>query len=401
MMPQFSNEEHPYYQSFRNKQIIIWSALFLIVIGVSVPIFYLSYQFVANKESNAGIANKPIVKQSTAKCDNCLLGETAKAAPQGKEYIIYGAFFKDEQRYKIFKTYHDYFSSGEIFSFSWQDTDTLPALAEYPNDKVAVFTGFNNGFLIDHAGKIGGIGEFVPPYYDFTISPDGKKMFYFKHLSSLGTTALALRDMEKGVDLRVWPVSSPASGYCDFSGWSDDGKIAYCLAKKGNGIELKSLNSAKYSVKTLASFNNVNDAKYYSKQSFLVAASGDSIISLDLQTGDEKTIFSLPNGHVFNVYFLPDDAKIVFTASESDNKSFGIYSVNIDGSNVKNIVSSKYNAFLISVSENYKELLYRGKNEENELEDYFIISADESESHHASLGVPSDIHDLQIVGWYE
>ena len=294
-MPQFVSDEHPYYQNFQRKQIVIWSALLIIVLGVSGSLFYFSYYLFGGGENRAGVINQPIIKTPIAKCNprtqgaeqspydgnprtqgaeqspydgtNCLSGGLAQAAQMGKEYIVYGKFFSEEKRYKIFKAYHDFFSQEEIFSFPWQDGGSL-SLADYPGNKITVFTDFNNGFLIDHNGKVGGVAEFVPPYSDFTISPNGKKMFYFKHLSSFGTVALALRNLEKGVDVRVWPVSSSASEACDFVGWSEDSAISYCAAKKNNGIELKAFNSETHSYKTISLFDKAAGVKYYPENRF-------------------------------------------------------------------------------------------------------------------------------------
>ena len=390
-MPQFTSDEHPYYQNFQRKQIVIWSVLLVIVLGVSGSLFYFSYYLFGGGENRAGVINQPTAKTPIAKCANCLSGGLAQAAQMGKEYIVYGKFFSEEKRYKIFKAYHDFFSQEEIFSFPWQDGDSL-SLADYPGNKIAVFTDFNNGFLIDHNGKVGGLAEFVPSYSDFTISPNGKKMFYFKHLSSFGTVALALRDLEKGMDVRVWPVSSAASEACDFVGWSEDSIIAYCAAKKNNGVELKAFNSGNHSYKTIALFDKAADVKYYPEQSLLIVAAENAIISFNTKTARKDALLTLPKTNIRNAFLLPDISKIIFTAFGSDGAYQGIYSSGVDGSGISKF-SQQDGASLVSVSPDFKKALYKSQT------DYFIVNTDGSGD--IEFGINGDgAFDAQIVGWY-
>ena len=430
-MPQFISDEHPYYQNFQRKQIVIWSVLLVIVLGVSGSLFYFSYYLFGGGENRAGVINQPTAKTPIAKCANCLSGGLAQAAQMGKEYIVYGKFFSEEKRYKIFKAYHDFFSQEEIFSFPWQDGDSLPSyddcslfvqeqsdwltnssparllpsrgsalcvrglpsLADYPGNKIAVFTDFNNGFLIDHNGKVGGLAEFVPSYSDFTISPNGKKMFYFKHLSSFGTVALALRDLEKGMDVRVWPVSSAASEACDFVGWSEDSIIAYCAAKKNNGVELKAFNSGNHSYKNIALFDKAADVKYYPEQSLLIVAAENAIISFNTKTARKDALLTLPKTNIRNAFLLPDISKIIFTAFGSDGAYQGIYSSGVDGSGISKF-SQQDGASLVSVSPDFKKALYKSQT------DYFIVNTDGSGD--IEFGINGDgAFDAQIVGWYK
>ena len=390
-MPQFISDEHPYYQNFQRKQIVIWSVLLVIVFGASGSLFYFSYYLFGSGENRAGVVNQPTAKKPIAKCANCLSGSLAQAAQMGKEYIVYGKFFSEEKRYKIFKAYHDFFSQEEIFSFPWQDGDSL-SLADYPGNKIAVFTDFNNGFLIDHNGKVGGLAEFVPSYSDFTISPNGKKMFYFKHLSSFGTVALALRDLEKGMDVRVWPVSSAASEACDFVGWSEDSIIAYCVAKKNNGVELKAFNSGNHSYKTIALFDKAADVKYYPEQSLLIAAAENAIISFNTKTARKDALLTLPKTNIRNAFLLPDISKIIFTAFGSDGAYQGIYSSGVDGSGISKF-SRQDDASLVSVSPDFKKALYKSQT------NYFIVNTDGSGDIEFSIN-GDGAFDAQIVGWY-
>ena len=390
-MPQFTSDEHPYYQNFQRKQIVIWSVLLVIVLGVSGSLFYFSYYLFGGGENRAGVINQPTAKTPIVKCANCLSGGLAQAAQMGKEYIVYGKFFSEEKRYKIFKAYHDFFSQEEIFSFPWQDGDSL-SLANYSGNKITVFTDFNNGFLIDHNGKVGGLAEFVPSYSDFTISPNGKKMFYFKHLSSFGTVALALRDLEKGADVRVWPVSSAASEACDFVGWSEDSIIAYCAAKKNNGVELKAFNSGNHSYKTIALFDKAADVKYYPEQSLLIVAAENAIISFNTKTARKDTLFTLPKTKIRNAFLLPDISKIIFTAFGSDGAYQGIYSSGVDGSDISKFARQD-GASLVSVSPDFKKALYKSQT------DYFIVNTNGSGD--TEFGINGDgAFDAQIVGWY-
>ena len=390
-MPQFTSDEHPYYQNFQRKQIVIWSVLLVIVLGVSGSLFYFSYYLFGGGENRAGVINQPTAKTPIVKCANCLSGGLAQAAQMGKEYIVYGKFFSEEKRYKIFKAYHDFFSQEEIFSFPWQDGDSL-SLANYSGNKITVFTDFNNGFLIDHNGKVGGLAEFVPSYSDFTISPNGKKMFYFKHLSSFGTVALTLRDLEKGADVRVWPVSSAASEACDFVGWSEDSIIAYCAAKKNNGVELKAFNSGNHSHKTIALFDKAADVKYYPEQSLLVVAAENAIISFNTKTARKDTLFTLPKTKIRNAFLLPDISKIIFTAFGSDGAYQGIYSSGVDGSDISKFAQQD-GASLVSVSPDFKKALYKSQT------DYFIVNTNGSGD--TEFGINGDgAFDAQIVGWY-
>src|SRR3989344_4415616 len=405
-MPQFTSDEHPYYQNFQRKQIGIWSVLLVIVLGVSGSLFYFIYYLFGGGENRAGVINQPTAKTPIAKCANCLSGSLSQAAQIGKEYIVYGKFFSEEKRYKIFKAYHDFFSQEEIFSFPWQDDNSLPSyddcsalcvrglpsLAGYPGNKIAVFTDFNNGFLIDHNGKVGGLAEFVPSYSDFTISPNSKKMFYFKHLSSFGTVALTLRDLEKGADVRVWPVSSAASEACDFVGWSEDSIIADCAAKKNNGVELKAFNSGNHSYKTIALFDKAADGKYYPEQSLLIVAAENAIISFNTKTARKDILFTLPKTNIRNAFLLPDISKIIFTAFGSDGAYQGIYSSGGDGSDISKFAQQD-GASLVSISPDFKKALYKSQT------NYFIVNTNGSGD--TEFGINGDgAFDAQIVGWY-
>ena len=68
-MPQFVSDEHPYYQNFQRKQIVIWSALLIIVLGVSGSLFYFSYYLFGGGENRAGVINQPMIKTPIAKCN--------------------------------------------------------------------------------------------------------------------------------------------------------------------------------------------------------------------------------------------------------------------------------------------------------------------------------------------
>ena len=61
-MPQFTSDEHPYYQNFQRKQIVIWSVLLVIVLGVSGSLFYFSYYLFGGGENRAGVINQPTAK---------------------------------------------------------------------------------------------------------------------------------------------------------------------------------------------------------------------------------------------------------------------------------------------------------------------------------------------------
>lgn len=380
---------------FKRKQIVIAVFLILFILTITGFLLYFAYGLMGGKSSaiNNMAGKKPLLMPIS----NVSLANTEKK--QGGDYILYGEFSNQDKKYKIFKVYYKGLVKEEIFSFNWNDLVSQPTLAVYKK-RIAIFSSINGGFFINYSGRVASTDEFIPPSRYFSVSPDGKKMFYFKYLSSLGNTMLVLRDLEKNQDVHTWPLNSPASEICDFSGWSPDGIKAYCLLKKSALAKVEALDSKNYSYASIASADNATDVKYYPNLSLFVVASENGISVYNTGTNEKKQIISAPKSvAIKNVFLVPDGSRVLYTAVSADGAVYGIYSANIDGSDQKEL-KSVGNADLISISPDSQNMLYKIF-DQNDRKIERNFTSDINGENAAELYVAdSDIFSPQFVGWF-
>lgn len=380
---------------FKRKQTVIAVFLILFVLITTGFLLYFAYDLMGGGNSiiNNTAGKKPLLMPVS----NVSLANTEKK-PVG-DYILYGEFSNQDKKYKIFKAYYKGLVKEEIFSFNWGDLISQPALTVYKKH-LAIFPSINGGFFINYDGRIANTDEFIPPSRYFSISPDGKKMFYFKYFSSLGNTMLVLRDLEKNQDVYTWPLNSQASETCDFAGWSLDEIKAYCLLKKGTLAKVEAFDSKNHSAAAIASADNAADAKYYPDLSLFIAASGNAISIYNTGTNEKKQIISAPeNMAIKNIFLIPDGSRVLYTAVSADDAVHGIYSANIDGSDQKELKSAG-NADLISISPDSRSMLFQIFDPSDRKIERNFIGGINGENVAELYIADADVFSPQFIGWF-
>ncbi|MBI1755431.1 hypothetical protein HYR65_04100, partial [Candidatus Azambacteria bacterium] len=236
MLPQEVRTEEAYH-SLRRRQIFIWVFLVLLTVSIVGGIFSVAYQVIkSGGNQNRSIANTPVIRPVVGGSD---VSENKKE--ESKDYFIFGELASSDKKYRLYKIRTQPFSKEEIFSFPWSDPKTLPEVT-VQGGLIGVFFEPGKGLLLHPDGKVVGTSElaFQPPYAYFSISPDGTRMIYFKYFSSIGTTSLTVRDVKTNEDVFGWPIGSEASRPCEFIGWSQDGRKAYCVAMVKSRADVKS-----------------------------------------------------------------------------------------------------------------------------------------------------------------
>src|SRR3989344_2444085 len=384
-----TQEQSELSSQFKRKQIVIWGFLFLFMLATTGSIFYLAYRIM--KEDGSGQAVE--VKQSAIRIP---VSSKPSVSPEEKpngNYFIYGEFSSQDKKYKIFNVHYRESIKEEIYSFPWNDPDKIPGLATH-GESVAVLPSVESAFLIRHDGKLAITNEFIPPSKYFTVSPDGKKMFYFKFMSSLGNPMLILRDLEKDSDIYTWPLNSPASEICDFSGWSADSARAYCLARKGGVASLKTLDAQKRSYALAKTVRDASDAKYYAEHSILLFAVNNKISIYDQNTGEEKQIISVPeNAIVKNAFLAPDRQRVFYTAGNR------VYSVKIDGSDNKSLLGER-GAELVSLSADSRDILFKTPDPDNTALERYLVSDLNGQNVLDLFAAGKQASGIQFIGWY-
>ena len=384
-----TQEQSELSSQFKRKQIVIWGFLFLFILATTGSIFYLAYRIM--KENGPGQAVE--VKQSDIRIPiSSKPAVSSKGNPNGN-YFIYGEFSPQNGKYKIFKVHYKDSVKEEIYSFPWSDPDKIPGLVPR-GENIAIFQSADSALLINHVGKLAATNEFIPPSKYFTVSPDGKKMFYFKFMSSLGNPMLILRDLEKGDDIYTWPLNSPASEICDFSGWSADGARAYCLARKGGVASLKTFDAQKRSYALAKTVRDASDAKYYAEHSILLFAVNNKISIYDQNTGEEKQIISVPeNAIVKNAFLAPDRQRVFYTAGNR------VYSVKIDGSDNKSLLGER-GAELVSLSADSRDILFKTPDPDNTALERYLVSDLNGQNVLDLFAAGKQASGIQFIGWY-
>ena len=384
-MPFQTVQSDPEYHSFQKRQSFLWIALLGVVVLIAGVVFFVTYQFMRDDGANNNLAPAVVVPAMNA----------VSAVAQG-EFVSRGDYFliseasSTDKRLRIFKVYYAPFSKEEIFAIPWRGGAVTPAVAEY-GENFAVFLDAGRSVLLTREGKSvpNSNSFFVPEDPHFSISPDGKKMVYFKQFSSLGTKSLTIRDLEKNEDVFGWPLNSPASETCDFSGWSADGEKTYCTSVKNRKAVVKAFDVRRNSYAVVASFSGIRDARFYPAHALLVAADTQSIFIFDSATKEKKDVLALAGETVESVFLAPDKSKIAFTAGGA------MHAIGLDGSGRKEVTSAVTRIF---------SLLPDGARALIEASDdggphYGIIGIDDK-SHVELGGITPDITHIQFIGWF-
>lgn len=379
---------------FEKRQIVIWAFLLFLMLASVSFLIYISYQVMRKDSHGSSLSTgdapilAPISKSITDLINNT-----------DNHYFLFSAYSPKTNKYTLNKMFYNTFAREEVFSLFWQDSSLQPAFAFY-RDRIAVFPDINKGYFISQNGKIVvSSTDFIPPDNHFSISPDNKYMFYFAYLSSIGTTSLTLRDIEKGKDIFRWPVSSSASQVCDFVGWSNDNTSVYCLLKNKTSVTLKSFDAISHTVKTIASKNNIVDATYQSKN--LLAVTSTSVSLYNFENNEWKNIISAGTDAVFkNALLIPDGSGIIYT-QHTNNKTSSeqkVYFVKMDGTEQREIVIGE-NGNVIAISPDSQLLLFESANVSSEKTRYYFISQINNASNEAVHLNEIPVSGSQFVSW--
>ncbi len=393
-MPFVPEQSHDaMYDKFKKRQVFVWSFLIFMTVIAVIFLLYISYQIMKSRNDGGSSASiTPLVTPLTRV-------PSSLEKPRDNNFLLYAQFAPEDARYKLYKVYYAAYAREEIFSFPWSDASSNPSFAPY-GGAIAVFPDINKGFLISREGKTISTNEFMPPDRYFSVSPDNKRMFYFKYLSSIGTTALTLRDMEKSRDVFSWPVSSPASQICDFAGWSADSTKAYCVSRKGDVAVVKAFDAQSRSFSVVLSQRGVADASYYPEKNMLLVASPDAVFIVDAVTKERRVLAAMePGSAAENARLAPDGSRVLFTVARGDGASRGteVYSVALDGSD-KQAVTRGNNARLVSVAHNSKSIILESVDvSDKRIAHYIVAGIDGS----APVEVYSGDSDTQFIGWFE
>ncbi len=384
-MPFQSVQSDPEYHSFQRRQSFLWVALLAVVLLIAGVMFFVAYQFMRGGDGRGAGMSSAAVMPAVNALSSIVRGEVVS---QG-DYFLIGEVSSTDKRFRIFKFYYAPFLKEEIFAIPWRESAAIPIVAEY-GENLAVFLDFGRSMLLTPEGKTVPLSNsfFVPEDSHFSISPDGKKMVYFKQFSSLGTKSLTIRDLEKGEDVFAWPIHSPASESCDFNGWSADGEKAYCMSVKNGKAVVRAFDVRRYSYAAVASFSGVRDARFYPAHALLVAVDKQSIFTFDSATKQKKEVLALAGEPVESVFLTSDKSKIVFAAGDA------VYAVGLDGSGRKEI---DHATRILSLLPDGTRALAEAS--EDGGSHYAVIGI--YEKSHAELGgITKDIVHTQFIGWF-
>lgn len=374
-----------YHISLQRRQSFLWVVLLAVVLVIAGIVFFIAYQFISSENGGSGSVVSPATTPAGTAVSSTVRGEVFS---QGDHFLMSEVSLTDK-RFRIFKIYHEPFSKEEIFALPWRDTARAPVVVRYKED-LAVFLDSGQSILLTPTGKTVPLSNslFVPEDSHFSISPDGKKMVYFKQFSSLGTKSLTVRDLEKNEDVFGWPINSPASEACDFNGWSADGEKTYCTSIKNGRVVVRVFDVRRYSYATVASFSGVRDARFYPEHGLLVAADKQGIFTFDSITKEKREVLALANEPAQSVFLTPDKAKIVFFADDD------VFVMGLDGSDKKEIdYASRILSLLPDGTRALVEVLEDGGAH------YAIIGIDEH-SHRELSGITKDTVHAQFIGWF-
>lgn len=375
-----------YHTSLQRRQSFLWLVLLTVVLFIAGVVFFIAYQFISSENGGSGsvVSPAPVMPAGTAVSSTVRGGVVSRG-----DHFLMSEVSLTDKRFRIFKIYHEPFLKEEIFALPWRDTAKAPVVAKY-QENLAVFLDSGQSILLTPEGRTVSLSNslFVPEDPHFSISPDGKKMVYFKQLSSLGTKSLTVRDLEKNEDVFGWPINSPASEVCDFNGWSADGEKTYCTSIKNGRVMVRAFDVRRYSHATVASFSGVRDARFYPEHGLLVVADKQSIFTFNSITKEKREVLALADEPAESVFLTPDKEKIVFSADDE------VFVVGLDGGGKKEIDHA--NRILSLLPDGTRALV---KVIEDDGAHYAIIGIDEH-SHRELSGITKDTVHAQFIGWF-
>ncbi len=368
----------------RRKQAVVWVVLVLLVLLIVGGIFLVAYQMLTR--SSPGVAGVTATSTITP------LGAGADVAEEvRRDHLLLGELSALDRRYRLFRVHLEPFSKEEIFSVPWSDTSSFPDVT-VQGSYIGVFFGPGEGMLLGLDGKAVGMNEmpFLPPTAHFSVSPDGERMIYFKYLSSVGTASAAVRDMVANTDVFAWPIGADASRSCEFVGWSEDGRKAYCLARGASRTDVKSYDVRSFAHALVASAADARDAEYSIRHSLLVSAAGNRVSLYDAEAKARRDLVRMPEGTaVENVLLAPDASRVFFTAGGS------VYSAEVENGTPALLVPD---ARLVSLSSDGKLMLFERGDAEGGMR-FSVAYADGSRAKDLYVTTKDVVH-TRYVGWF-
>lgn len=385
----FSSEEQhpPEYHELKRRQGFIWVFLALVVLLIGGILALLAYSFMTGGGSVTTTSPPVVVTPAPAKSNGIAVQKKSTGT-----YFLMGELFPVEKKYRISKVYYPSFSKEEFFAVPWRNTAITPAVAHY-GDYIAVFSDPGTGIFIGKDGKVASVNDtmFFPPYIYFSLSPDGKKMAYFRYLSSLGTTSLTVRDIGKNEDAFGWPVGSSASEPCKFRGWTKDGAKAYCLSMRRGAATLKTIDVNRYAVATVMTVPGVRDAEYYADSDILVTAERDGIVIREVAVGKRTIIVDSPESKAAeNVMLTPDGKTIAFTVNDV------VYSADV----ASGVQQRTHDGVLVGITPDSQRVLLRDPADAFVNGDHYSMAAFDGSGHQSLHTVMNIVSLSQFLGWF-
>lgn len=391
-------------KGLKSKQIFIWFFLLLVVILIATVAFYgvfiiLGKQaapLIEPQKSQTGGFVTPTSNITIQKGVSELEGAVSFEEGQSNIHFLYGVFISDSGKYRIYRVDYGARAVREIFSFPWKDPNRMPAISQR-QENIAIYVGVNNGFVIDRNGKIVNHQIFTPPYSDFSVSDDGKKMFYFKYLSSTGSKSLVLRDLSKNEDLRIWPSGSEAARDCAFTGWDSNNINAYCIYKEGRKQVLRVFNSVNFSYSDINTTEGAVDLKFYPKLGYILKTFPSSASVYDINAKKNITTIQVKEEESLSHSFLNEEGNKIFykiTGLEESIFKNNAHIANIDGSEDVKILENVHR--IISISPDSMKVFFEQTDESDKNVFHYLISnIDGSSQEELFSGIAA-----QFIGWF-
>lgn len=385
----FSEEQHPpEYHELKKRQSFVWVFLVLVVLMIGGILAFVAYGFMSG--GSGMVTTQTPVTVTPAPAKNGITSVATKKSVG--TYFLTGELFASEKKFRIYKVYYPTFSKEEFFSIPWRNTAVSPAVAQY-GEYIGVFSDPGAGIFIDKNGRVSSVndGSFFPPYTHFSVSSDGKKMVYFRYLSSVGTTSLTVRDLEKNEDLYGWAVGSSASEPCEFRGWSTDGVKAYCVSVRRGTATLKTIDTNRYVIATVASVSGARSAEYYPERTTLVVAGRDGIVLYDISKGTKRIISDSPEAKAAMHAILAGDGKtIVFTANNI------VHVVDVETKDQRPV----HEGVLVSISPDSQRILFREEIDEVMAGDRYSMMLLDGGDYRNLHTVMNTVTLSQFLGWF-
>jgi len=385
----FSSEEQhpPEYHELKKRQGFIWVFLALVILMIGGILAFVAYGFISGGGSVTGPASVVVTPAPIKNGTTSIVQKKSSGT-----YFLTGELFPGEKKFRIYKVYYPSFSKEEFFAVPWRNTTITPAVAQY-GDYIAVFSDPGTGIFIGKDGKVASVNDasFFPPYTYFSVSPNGKKMAYFRYLSSVGTTSLTVRDLEKNEDAYGWAVGSSASEPCEFRGWSSDGVKAYCISVRRGAATLKTIDVNRYVVATLASVSGARSAEYYADLDMFVVAGSGGISLHEVSAGTKRIIADSPEAKAATNAMLTGNGKtVVFTANNM------VYTADVETGDQRSV----HEGVLVGITPDSRKILFKEKTVDMMAGDrYSMVLFDGGDYRNLHI-VMSNVSLSQFLGWF-